>query len=609
MRTLLGLVIFVVVCDAQFQDWLRDLRGFFALSDGDVEDSNSFKEFYDFVIIGAGSGGCVVANRLTENPKWNVLLLEAGEDENFLSDVPLMAAFQSSTGFNWGYKSEKLKTGCLGLKDGRCNMARGKALGGTSVINFMMYTRGNRLDYDSWAAMGNDGWSYEDVLPYFMKSENCTLCGEIDEDFHHRGGYLNIEHPGYESEFVKLFMKAGQDLGYANNDPNGKLGLGFSRVQATLKNGRRYSAAKAFIKPIQNRPNLHISLKSRVTKILIDPSSRRTYGVEFLKNRKKFVVHVKKEVILSAGSINSPHLLMLSGIGPKEHLEKVGIPLLQDLRVGYNFQDHMAMSALAFMVNDSVTVSDSTVQNPRDVYNYIFRGKGPYTIPGGAEALAFVKTKYAPNKTDNYPDMELVLGAGALNGDVFGSFRNLLGITDSTFQQVYRPVIGKPSFSIAPVLLKPLSRGRIMLRDSNPLHWPIIDPNYFSEEKDVATMVEGIKMAIAIAHSDRFKVHDTKLNQLPFPGCEQLPFGTDQYWACTVRYYSTTLGHHVGTCKMGPEGDPYAVVDPQLKVHGVERLRVVDGSIMPNIVAGHTNAVIFMIGEKASDLIKNDWNE
>ncbi|VEN38541.1 unnamed protein product, partial [Callosobruchus maculatus] len=425
-----------------------------------------------------------VANRLTENPKWSVLLVEAGEEENFFTDVPLIAALQSVTAYNWNYHAQKLKTACLGLNYGRCSITRGKAIGGTSVLNFLIYTRGNRQDYDSWAAMGNEGWSYDEVLPYFIKSENCTLCRQIDEEYHGKNGYLNIEHPGYESPFVKLFIKAGHDMGYKNCDINGKIALGFSKVQATMKNGRRCSAAKAFLKPIQERQNLQVSKNSRATKILIDGTSKRAYGVEFWKNKRKYKIKVRKEVILSAGAINSPHLLMLSGIGPREDLERVKIPVIQDLKVGYNFQDHVAMSTLAFLVNQSVTVSDLTVQNPIDIYNYL---------------------------------------------------------------------------------------------------------------------------AISIADSEHFRPYGTHLNPHPFPQCTDLPFGSDDYWTCAIRHVSTSLGHHVGTCRMGPKGDPDAVVDPRLRVHGIRGLRVVDGSVMPNIVAGHTNAPIFMIGERAADFIKQEW--
>ncbi|VEN48812.1 unnamed protein product, partial [Callosobruchus maculatus] len=213
----------IVVGECQSQDWLKQFRKIFRASDGVIRDTEVFQKEYDFIVVGAGSGGSVVANRLTENPKWSVLLVEAGEEENFFTDVPLIAALQSVTAYNWNYHAQKLKTACLGLNYGRCSITRGKAIGGTSVLNFLIYTRGNRQDYDSWAAMGNEGWSYDEVLPYFIKSENCTLCRQIDEEYHGKNGYLNIEHPGYESPFVKLFIKAGHDMGYKNCDINGKI--------------------------------------------------------------------------------------------------------------------------------------------------------------------------------------------------------------------------------------------------------------------------------------------------------------------------------------------------------------------------------------------------
>lgn len=259
-----------------------------------------------------------------------------------------------------------------------------------------------------------------------------------------------------------------------------------------MRNGRRCSAAKAFLEPIAYRKNLHILVNAQATRIIIDPTSKITYGVELIKNGRKFRVRANREVILSAGSYNSPQLLMLSGVGPRDMLQQFQIPVIQDLKVGYNLQDHMAMSTLAFFVNQSFTLSDRSVQNPRDIFNYVLNGRGPYTLPGGTEAVAFLQTKLA--KAKNYPDIELVLGSGALNGDTLHSMSNLLGIPQSFYKKVYAPFIGRPAFSIVPVIMRPTSRGRIMLKSANPLEHPKIIPNYLETEEDVAIMVEGIKM-------------------------------------------------------------------------------------------------------------------
>ncbi|XP_059047439.1 glucose dehydrogenase [FAD, quinone]-like [Achroia grisella] len=571
------------------------------------------QEEFDFIVIGAGSAGCVLANRLTEINEWNVLLLEAGGNENFFSDVPIFASFLSITSMNWGYSSEPLQNACRDLRSNVCFLPRGKVLGGSSVLNFLIYQRGHPEDYNDWERLGNKGWSYLDVLPYFKKSENIRIGELMNSSYHGKGGYLDIDYAPYRSPLEQPFKKAGEELGFEWRDPNGEQVIGFSKPQATMRKGRRCSTSKAFLEPIRFRKNLKVSKYSTVERILIDPVTKTAYGVEFTKRNKRRQVRARREVILAAGTIGSAHLLMLSGVGPEEHLKEFKINSIANLPVGYNLQDHVTFSGNAFMVNETrLCVNDMTAASPLSAAAYM-AGRGPLTLPGGAAGLAFARTKYAyDDPAETRPDIELVMGAGSLAGDLLGILRSLLGITDKWYSQVYGKIpffMRQRSFSINPVLIRPQSVGRLMLRSANHSVHPRIYPNYLEHPSDMRRMIEGVRLTQKVIGTKAFQRYQTRLHDVPFPGCEDLRFDSNKYWECAIAQTSITLDHQVGTCKMGPAGDPSAVVSPRLLVNGVKGLRIADGSIMPRIPGAHTHAAIVMIAEKASDLIKEDWGK
>lgn len=431
-------------------------------------------------------------------------------------------------------------------------------------MNFLIYTRGNRRDYDRWEQLGNKGWSYKDVLPYFIKTENVKIPSLRGSRFRGTSGFLDVENANYVSPLHRSFINAGLEMGYSHNDPNGEQQLGFSLAQATMRDGRRCSAAKAYLRPVARRSNLHISIKSWVTKIHIDPFTKVAIGVEFVKNKKRYMIKARKEVILSAGTIGSAQLLLLSGVGPKEDLEPLGIPVYSNLKVGYNLQDHVSLSALTFLVDKPVTVVEEEIRRqPRYLIDYTLFNRGPLTLPAGAEGIAFVKTNISYLPSD-YPDIELVMGIGAFTGDSSGFLRSVFGIPKSFVDRVFGSLRrGQHAFTIAPVLMKPKSRGRIFLKNKNPFHWPHLRPNFYSNKEDMLILREGIKMALKVGESRAFREFGARFHNVPFVGCEDYEFRSDAYWDCCIRNVASSLQHQVGTCKMGVDSD--AVVDPQLR--------------------------------------------
>ena len=349
-------------------------------------------------------------------------------------------------------------------------------------------------------------------------------------------------------------------------------------------------------------------LNTRVTKVLINPATKTAFGVQLIRNRKKIQIRARKEVILSAGTFHSPQLLMLSGIGMKNNLQKMRIPVVQELPVGKTMIDHVCHYGPTVVLNTTGNaVSLNDLFTPQVLSEY-FRMRGPLTIVGGNEALSFIKTRHGNSHRPDVPDVELIALAGGLHSD-FNIVARTLGFKSEVFEKVYRPLLKTKldTFTAIVMLFHPKSIGFMELRDANPLSPPKLYSNFLQHPDDVENLLEGIKFTIRLIQTPPLQRLGARLHAIPLPSCAHIHFGSDEYWRCSIRSTSSTLHHQVGTCKMGPVNDRTAVVSPELKVHGIQKLRVVDTSIIPEGITGHTNAASCMIGEKAADMIRKQW--
>ncbi|XP_069680585.1 glucose dehydrogenase [FAD, quinone]-like isoform X1 [Periplaneta americana] len=560
---------------------------------------------YDFIIVGGGSAGCLLAARLSEVSSWKVLLLEAGGPEHFIEDIPLLTPMFFTSPSNWGFEAEKNDSFGRGMKNGRLIWPQGKGLGGSSVLNDMVYTRGHRRDYDNWEALGNTGWDYEKVLHYFKKFEEMRISKYInDTEYHSVDGEIPVDYPPYRTPLSTAFVESGISKGYEEIDYNAKNQIGFSNSQTAIKNGAKISSYRAFLEPVIGRKNLDILKRSFATKIIIDTDTKETYGVQFnLFGLFAMEAYASKEVIVSAGVINSPKLLMLSGIGPKEHLEDNDITVIQDSKVGYNLQDQTTFINLYFTVNESVDLQINNIPDMlKNLLQYYSKRNGKFTVPTGFEALSFLDVGIP----DGYPEIELFFG---LLLPTIPFYLSSFGILSRSLNEFFKPLKSRNGFTIFPILLRPYSTGRVMLKNGDPNSKPLIYPRFFSDSRDMETLISGVKLALEFTKTLPFQKHDTELYSELLPQCESHEFGSDAYWECCAREMTITVLHSTGTCKMGPDSDPEAVVDPRLRVRGIQNLRVVDASIMPVIVSGHTLAPVYMIAEKAADMIQEYWKE
>lgn len=420
------------------------------------------------------------------------------------------------------------------------------------------------------------------------------------------GGYLTIQDAPFNTPVGAGFLQAGQEFGYDIVDINGEQQTGFAFYQFNMRRGARCSTAKAFIRPVRLRKNLHVALFAHVTRVIVDPLTKRAFGVEYIRNGVKRVVHATREIILSAGAIGSPHILMNSGIGSRQNLESVGVEVIHQLEgVGQNLQDHIAVGGIAWIIDRPIGINTNRLVNLNSALRYAITEDGPLTSSVGLEVAAFVNTKYA-NASDDWPDMNFMMTSAALFSDT--QVKTAHGLQNDFFDHCYGDLMGKDAFSILPMILRPKSRGFIKLHSRNPLRYPLLYHNYLTHPDDVAVLREGVKLAVAIGETESLRGQfGAKFHSRQVPNCKHLPHFTDEYWECFIRQYTMTIYHMSGTAKMGPAYDPLAVVDAQLRVHGIQGLRVIDASIMPTITNGNIHAPVIMIGEKGADLIKALW--
>ncbi len=532
---------------------------------------------YDYVIVGAGTAGCVLANRLSADPAVSVLLLEAGGKDDWIwIHIPVGYLYCiGNPRTDWCYRTEP----CAGLNGRSILYARGKVLGGCSSINAMLYMRGQARDYNQWEALGNPGWSWDDVFPVFKRSEDHHGGGS---EIHGAGGEWRVEEQRLDWKILHAWRDAAEQCGIPKiADFNGGDNFGSARFQVNQRTGVRWNASKAFLRPAMQRPNLKVLTNAQACRIVFESrnGSRRACGIEFVQNNEQFVVEARAETILASGAINSPQLLQLSGVGPGKLLHRHGIDIRHLLPgVGENLQDHLQLR-MAFKVSGVPTLNEqanSLLGKAKMALQYALFRTGPLTM--------------APSQ----------LGAFAKSNPSVASANIEFHVQPLSLDKFGDPPHPFPAFTASVCNLRPESRGHVHIQSNDPAQAPLIQPNYLSTDGDRQVAIDSLKLTRRISMADALAKYRPQ-EFMPGPS-----YASDEALVDAAGNIGTTIFHPVGSCKMGPASDALAVVDARLRVHGIDRLRVVDASIMPTITSGNTNSPTIMIAERGAEMILAD---
>ncbi|KAF8781705.1 glucose dehydrogenase [FAD, quinone]-like [Argiope bruennichi] len=556
--------------------------------------SPTIRSEYDYIVVGSGAGGSTVAGRLSEVPSVSVLVVEAGSTPPVLFNIPGICRSFSGSELDWKYRTVPQKHAARASVDREMFWPSGKTLGGSSVISGGIYERSNYKIYDEWAAQGATGWSAREVFPYLLKLEDNRDPDFVANGYHATGGPVTAERPGYVSELKGPILEAASQFGLHPIDTNAAQQTGLSDYQGNFKDGQKCNTAEVYLVPAENRTNLDILANAHVTKILMN--GPQAVGIQVDYGGSSYTIRAKREVIVSAGTVNTPKLLMLSGIGPKEHLQSLKIPVVADLPVGNNFQDHSA-TIHPYLLDPSYQTAEQKLTNLVYIEEYLTNRTGPLSSIQFYSSIAFLPT-VNDDPSEDLPSQQLIISEFSFSN------KGQLNLDPEVYEKYFTPYEGQPTFICISTAIRPRSRGTVRLNSTNPYDMPLIDPNYLADPKDVEDIADGLKDCHIIATSEPMKRLGAKPFDTKFPGCEQFPQNEYSYFKCLAKSLNFAFPHGVGTSKMGDPNDPTTVVDPQLRVKGVKGLRVVDASVMPIVPNANPYVTVVMIAEKAADMIK-----